>query len=184
MTRFCLFDTAVGRCAIAWAASGVVAVQLPESDDERTRGRILRRHPDALETAPDAPMQHAIGLIRAMLRGAPEDCCGIQLDMSGVPEFHRRVYEIARTIRPGSTMTYGAIAERLGGIGLARAVGQALGRNPFAPVVPCHRVLATGGKIGGFSASGGAALKTRMLIAECARPDDEPSLFDGPAPLR
>ena len=89
--------------------------------------------------------------------------------MDGVPEFHRRVYEAARAIPPGNTLSYGDIAKRVGAPGAARAVGQALGRNPFPIVVPCHRVLAAGGKIGGFSAQGGVATKRRMLAIEGAR---------------
>ena len=95
------------------------------------------------------------------------------LDDEGVPDFHRRVYEIARRIAPGHTRSYGDIAAELGDKGLSRAVGQALGHNPFAPVVPCHRVLAAGGKPGGFSAHGGATAKLRMLMIEGARPPSD-----------
>jgi methylated-DNA-[protein]-cysteine S-methyltransferase len=115
------------------------------------------------------------------LRGAPNqpaDLSNIQLDMEGVPPFHRRVYEVARAIAPGNTRTYGEIATRLGDPGAARAVGQALGHNPFAPVVPCHRVLAAGGRSGGFSANGGVATKLRMLQIERAS-FNGPGLFDG-----
>lgn len=180
MKQYCLFDTAIGRCAIAWGTSGLVAVQLPEEDDARTCGRILRRHPRAIEVAPTDEVRQAIALIGALLRGDAADLSGLVLDMSAVPEFDRRVYEVALTIRRGDTLTYGEIATRLGDRGLARAVGGALGRNPFAPVVPCHRVLAAGGRIGGFSARGGATLKSRMLQTEGARRGEGPSLFDAP----
>jgi methylated-DNA-[protein]-cysteine S-methyltransferase len=103
-----------------------------------------------------------------VLRGERADLSGVALDMDGVPPLHRRVYEIARTIAAGSTSTYGAIAARLDGACDARAVGEALGRNPFPVVVPCHRVLAANGRLGGFSAHGGAATKRRMLIIEGA----------------
>ena len=106
------------------------------------------------------------------------------LDMAGVPDFHRRVYELALAIRPGTTLTYGEVARQLGDASLARAVGQALGRNPFAPLVPCHRVLAAGGKAGGFSATGGLAMKLRLLTIEGAplgaEKDGAPGLFDSP----
>jgi methylated-DNA-[protein]-cysteine S-methyltransferase len=100
--------------------------------------------------------------------------------MEGVPEFHRRVYELALQIPRGQTLTYGEIANRLGEPGSARAVGQALGANPFAPVVPCHRVLAAGAKLGGFSAQGGLATKLRVLAIEGARVTEAqtPDLFD------
>jgi methylated-DNA-[protein]-cysteine S-methyltransferase len=176
--RFCLFDTAIGRCGIAWGATGIVAVQLPEADDAGTRARMLRNCAGAREGDPDGDVAAAIDAITALLRGDDVDLCGIALDESVVSEFDRRVYAIARAIPRGATLTYGEVARRLGDASLARAVGQSLGRNPFAPVVPCHRVLAANGRIGGFSAQGGAALKARMLLAEGAAPGDEPSLFD------
>ena len=111
--------------------------------------------------------------IRALLEGERRDLAEIVLDYEGVPDFHRRVYEIARRIVPGHTRSYGEIAAELGDKGLSRAVGQALGHNPFAPVVPCHRVLAAGGKPGGFSAHGGATAKLRMLMIEGARPPSD-----------
>lgn len=170
-----LFDTAIGRCGIAWSERGVAAVQLPEADDRRTRERLLRRLPSARDAVPRLGVQRAIDAIVALLRGEPQLLDDIVLDMDGVPAFHRRVYDIARGIAPGQTLTYGDIAVRLGEPGAARAVGQALGHNPFAPVVPCHRVLAAGGAMGGFSAHGGAATKLRMLAIEGA--PITPSLF-------
>jgi methylated-DNA-[protein]-cysteine S-methyltransferase len=113
-----------------------------------------------------------------LLDGKPVDLSDIALDMTDVPEFHRNVYEIARTIAPGDTLTYGDIAKRLGGVELSRDVGQALGRNPCPIVVPCHRVLAAGGKPGGFSANGGVATKLKMLAIEGAKVNYTPSLFD------
>jgi methylated-DNA-[protein]-cysteine S-methyltransferase len=98
--------------------------------------------------------------------------------MDGVPPFERRVYEVARTIVPGATLAYGDIAARLGAPGEARAVGQALGHNPFPLVVPCHRVLAAGGKVGGFSANGGIATKLRLLSIEGAQTSSAPPLFE------
>jgi methylated-DNA-[protein]-cysteine S-methyltransferase len=117
-------------------------------------------------------VQQAIDQIVALLRGEPSDLEGITLDMDDVPPFRRRVYEVVRSIPPGETMSYGEVAEEVGSPGAARAVGQALGRNPFAIVVPCHRVLAAGGKAGGFSANGGVSTKLRMLAIEgyAARP--------------
>lgn len=106
--------------------------------------------------------------IRALLSGAPRDLQEVGLNMSGLTPFEQQVYRLTRDIAPGNTRTYGDIAHALGQPGLARAVGQALGRNPFAPVVPCHRVLAAGNRVGGFSAAGGAATKLRMLAIEGA----------------
>lgn len=169
-----LFDTAIGRCGIAWGARGVTAVHLPERDDEATRARLPEGFPAA---DPPPEVRDAVAEIRALLRGEPRDLAGIVLDLGGVPEFHRRVYTVARTIPPGRTMTYGEVASRLGMPGAARAVGHALGRNPCAIVVPCHRVLAAGGASGGFSAHGGVATKWRMLTIERAPEAPQPTLF-------
>ena len=174
-----LFDTVIGRCGIAWSDHGITAVQLPEADDPKTRARLLRRHPDAREAPPPPEVRRAIDGIVALLRGEASDLSAVALDMEGVEPFERRVYEVARTIAPGATLTYGEIAARLGDASQARDVGQALGRNPFPLIVPCHRVLAAGGKAGGFSANGGIATKLRLLSIEGARTSDAPTLFDG-----
>ena len=171
--NFTLFDTPIGRCGVVWGARGVLCMQLPEGRETETRARIARRFPDAVESVPSADVQRAIDAIVALVRGQPSDLSGIALDMDGVPPFYQRVYEVARTIPPGATLTYGEIAARLGDRGAARAVGQALGRNPFALVVPCHRVLAAGGKVGGFSASGGITTKLRLLTIEGAHADPQ-----------
>ncbi len=163
---FSLFDTAIGRCGVAWSDQGLLGVQLPEGGDMETRERMLQRFPTAAERPPPAKVRLAIDRIVALLQGEPSDLAAIELDMEGVAPFHRRVYEVARTIPPGKTLAYGDIAARLGAAGAARAVGQALGRNPFPIVVPCHRVVAARGKIGGFSAHGGTATKRRMLAIE------------------
>jgi methylated-DNA-[protein]-cysteine S-methyltransferase len=135
----------------------------------RSRRRVLRRWPEAREETPPAAVQQAIDGVVALLSGAAVDLSTVPLDMERVPTFDRRVYEIARAIPPGHTLTYGDIAARLGDPGAAREVGQALGRNPFAVIVPCHRVIAAGGKTGGFSATGGVTTKLRLLEIERAR---------------
>lgn len=173
-----LFDTPIGACGIAWRAGGIVGVQLPEADAAGTRARLLKYTGALPQAEPPAWVQADIEAIQALLRGEPRDLHEIHLDMSGVSDFHRRVYAITWRIPPGATRTYGEIAAELGNKGLARAVGHALGLNPFAPVVPCHRVLAAGRKPGGFSAHGGAATKLRMLAIEGALPPPEPTLFD------
>jgi methylated-DNA-[protein]-cysteine S-methyltransferase len=174
---FTLFDTAIGRCAIAWSGRGIAGVQLPEARELGTRARVLQRFPGASEASPPPDVQRALDGIAALLRGAASDLSTVALDMDRVPAFHRRVYEVARTIAPGTTLSYGDIAARLGAHKSARAVGQALGRNPFAILVPCHRVLAAGGRIGGFSANGGVATKLRLLSIEGAQANDTPTLF-------
>jgi methylated-DNA-[protein]-cysteine S-methyltransferase len=180
---FALFDTAIGRCGIAWGEGGVAGVQLPEAGEAETRARMLHRFPAAGEAAPPPQIRQAVERIAALLRGEGSDLATVALNMAQVPAFHRRVYEVARTIPPGMTLSYGDVAARLGAPGAARAVGQALGRNPFPIVVPCHRVLAAGGKIGGFSAQGGVVTKRRMLAIEGAQMNGVTPLFDGDGTL-
>ena len=175
---FAIFDTPIGCCGIAWGPRGIKAVQLPMGNDDKTRSRIRQRYGDIAEAKPSAEVQRAIDGIVELLAGKPNDLSDIVLDLDGVPEFHRGVYDIARTIPPGKTLTYGDIAKRLGGVELSRDVGQALGRNPCPIVVPCHRVLAAGGKPGGFSANGGVTTKLKMLAIEGAVVNHTPNLFD------
>jgi methylated-DNA-[protein]-cysteine S-methyltransferase len=180
---YTLFDTAVGSCGIAWSASALTGVQLPEQDAAATRTRMEKRFPHVPECAPPASVQNAIDRIVALLQGrpaTPSNLSDLPLDMTGVPPFHQRVYALARQMAPGETTTYGAMARSLGEPGAARAVGQALGHNPFAPVVPCHRILAADGRSGGFSASGGARTKLRLLEIEGTQFGDGPGLFDDP----
>jgi methylated-DNA-[protein]-cysteine S-methyltransferase len=174
---FALFPTPIGACAIVWGEAGVLGLHLPGADEPSTRHGVLRRFGHVAEAAPNAEIAAAVASIGALLAGRADDLRSIRLDMRRVPDFHRRVYDYARGIGPGQTRTYGEVAAALGDVGLARAVGQALGANPFAIVVPCHRVLAAGGRAGGFSAPGGVDTKRRLLEIEGARIGDEPSLF-------
>jgi methylated-DNA-[protein]-cysteine S-methyltransferase len=162
------FDTPLGRCALAWSGRGVIGVQLPEGGEAATRARMRRRFPKAVEAKPPRHVQRAIDGIAALLRGEASALSEIALDLEAVAPFQRRVYEAARAIPPGQTLSYGALAARLGDAGLARAVGRALGRNPLAILVPCHRVLSASGRLGGFSANGGVATKQRLLALESA----------------
>jgi methylated-DNA-[protein]-cysteine S-methyltransferase len=176
---FCLFDTPIGECAIAWSDAAIVGVLLPEDDPAQTAPRMQRRFPQAQQRTPTPWVHAVIERVRNLLDGSSTDSLAdVPLDMEGVPEFNQRVYEIARAIPPGQTLSYGEVAAKLGEPGAARAVGQALGHNPFAPIVPCHRVLAAGKRSGGFSAGGGVATKLRMLQIEKAQLGDGPGLFD------
>jgi methylated-DNA-[protein]-cysteine S-methyltransferase len=165
---FTLFDIRIGRCGIAWGERGIVAVQLPEASERATRARMLRHFPQAREAPAPPAVERAIDGITALLRGEASDLSAVALDLERVPEFHRRVFALARTIPPGATLSYGEVAARLGDRTMAPAVGQALGQNPFAIVVPCHRVVAASGKLGGFSANGGRTTKRRLLAIEGA----------------
>jgi len=166
--NFTLFETPLGSAGIAWSERGVSGVQLPEPDVATARGRLKRRFPGGVEASPPPEVRSAIREIMALLDGQPSDLSGVQLDMARVPAFDQQVYAVARTIPVGETVSYGQIARRLGDPGLARDVGQALARNPFPIVVPCHRVIAAGGRLGGFSARGGLATKQRLLSIERA----------------
>jgi methylated-DNA-[protein]-cysteine S-methyltransferase len=175
--HFALFESAIGTCGIVWNERGIAGVQLPEKDARSTRARVKGRYPAAIETAPTPDIQGAIDGIIALLRGEKRDLTAIIIDDSTLPEFNRRVYAIVRQVPPGATITYGEIAERLGDRLLARDVGRAMGENPTPVVMPCHRVLAAGGKAGGFSASGGVVTKLRLLSIEGAQPNG-PTLFE------
>lgn len=177
---YALFATPIGHCGIAWSAAGLTGVQLPEGDAPQTRARMARRFPQCQEGEPPASVRDAMDAVVGLLNDTPPqpaDLSHIVLDMDGVSAFHQRVYAAARALQPGQTTTYGEMARDLGEPGAARAVGQALGSNPFAPIVPCHRILAAQGRSGGFSAHGGADTKLRLLEIERARING-PGLFD------
>ena len=169
-TGFVLFDTAIGPCALAWREAGLVGVQLPEGSAAATRRQVKKRFPDLQAREPATAARRARDAMTTLLDGRPCDLGGVTLDMREVTPFRRRVYDYARAIPRGATMTYGEVAAGIGERGAARAVGQALGANPFPIVVPCHRVLAAGGRSGGFSAAGGVSTKMRMLAIEGAVP--------------
>jgi methylated-DNA-[protein]-cysteine S-methyltransferase len=166
---FALFPTPIGDVGIAWSDAGLSGILIPEASSDETRRRMVERFPSATERPPSPAIREAMDLIAAIVSGERVDASAVALDMEGVPEFSRRVYEVTAAIPMGRTMTYGEIAARLGDAGASRAVGQALGRNPFPIVVPCHRVLAAGGRSGGFSAPGGVATKRRLLEIEGAQ---------------
>lgn len=173
-----LFETPIGACGLVWGEAGIVAVALPEGGAEATRARLARRYPQAVEQTPGPEIDAAIARVRALLEGGKDDLTDIPLDWSRVPDFDRGVLDICRAIPPGETLTYGDIARRLGDLALSRGVGQALGRNPFPIIVPCHRVLGSDGKTGGFSGGSGVETKLKMLTIEQAKTGAGPSLFD------
>ena len=142
---------------------------------------MLRRFAPAPETEPPETVQPIIRDIVRLLRGETVDLSGVTLDMAGIPGFNARVYDVARSVSAGSTISYGAIAARLGMPTEARAVGDSLGKNPFPLIVPCHRVLASDGKPGGFSASGGVMTKLRLLSIEGVQAPGTIPLFESPA---
>jgi methylated-DNA-[protein]-cysteine S-methyltransferase len=153
-------------------------VQLPEATATATRRRLRSRFEGSTESATPLAIEQAIDAMIALLEGRPADLTQAELDLDAVAEFDRRVYAITRAIPPGKTSSYGAIAATLGDPGAARAVGQALGRNPIPVIVPCHRVLSADGGVGGFSAAGGAVTKLRILAIEGAEVARQRPLFE------
>ena len=170
-----LFDTGLGRCGLAWGPGGVLAVSFPEESDEKTRARLLKRVPDAEECDPTPEIAVIVVGIVALFQGEKRDLSFARLDWEGVGEFERKVYDLTLAIPPGETKTYGEIARAIGDVAFSQRVGQALGRNPFPIIVPCHRVVGADGKMTGFSAPGGTESKRKLLKIEGAL---QPELFD------
>ncbi|MCC8944495.1 methylated-DNA--[protein]-cysteine S-methyltransferase [Bradyrhizobium sp. Arg62] len=175
---YTIFDTAIGRCGIAWGELGVAGVQLPELREIETRKRLFKLYPDAREMRPPEEVAVAIEGIAATLRGGIGDLAGVALDMSGIPAFNARVYQFVRTIPRGETRTYDEVASALRASGAVYSVTQALGRNPFMVMVPCHRVLEAGNYADRISPNGGSISKRRLLSIEGAQPTTSKTLFD------
>lgn len=178
---FMLFPTALGHCGIGWSAHAITGCQLPDATAQQTEAVMHQRFAPATPLPPPAWVAAVVADVQALLAGdasAHARLAPVPLDMALAPPFHREVWEAARRIPLGETLLYGELASLLGQPGAARAVGQALGANPFAPIVPCHRILAKGHSAGGFSAPGGIDMKLRMLEIERAQ-FGAPGLFDG-----
>lgn len=174
-----LFETPIGPCGISWSARGITGLQFPGDSAEATRADLQRRFPEARSAEAPAFVTEAIAAIVGLLEGADDDLTSIPLDPDHIPPFNQRVYDVTRAIPPGQTLTYGEVAAAIGEPGAARAVGRALGENPYPIIIPCHRVLAAGGKMGGFSGTGGIATKRRVLAIESRAKLDELPLFGG-----
>ncbi len=174
---FAIFETALGDCAVAWGEAGVLRVRFPDPDPAALRAAVARAWPQASRAEPQGAVADTVAAIQAHCRGEPRDFATAQLDFGAASDFHRKVYAAARAIPCGQTLTYGEMAERIGAPGAARAVGEALGRNPLPIIVPCHRILAAGGGKGGFSAPGGVAAKMRLLQIEGALAVERLPLF-------
>ena len=172
---YLIFETAAGFCGIAWNSVGVTRFQLPTRSPEATKRILLRRALGAKPGVPTPKVAEAIAAVKRYFEGEQTDFCGVKVDLGAQDPFFERIYEAARRVGWGHTTTYGALAKELGaGPEAARDVGQAMASNPVALIIPCHRVLAAGGKVGGFSAPGGSAAKKRMLALEGVRLDPPP----------
>jgi methylated-DNA-[protein]-cysteine S-methyltransferase len=162
------FSTPLGDCGLAWTSRGLGWFQLPEASPVETRARLSRINGDSPESAPPPWVRDAIDRVTRLLAGHDEDLSGIPVDLDRAPPFFRRVYEASRRIPRGRVWTYTELAAAAGSPHATRAVGQAMARNPLPVVVPCHRVVASGGRPGGFSAPGGLDTKARLLAIEGA----------------
>ena len=184
---YSIFDTGLGRCGIAWGDLGVMGVQLPEAREIGTRKRLFQLYPEARELRPPHNVEIAIEGIVALLRGGDSDLSGVTLDMTGIPAFNQRVYAFARTIPRGATRIYAEVAGALRASGAVYSVAQAIARNPFMIIVPCHRVLEAGHYADNISPNGGAISKRRLLSIEGTGSSGSKTLFDvllPVAPLR
>jgi methylated-DNA-[protein]-cysteine S-methyltransferase len=173
MNHYHLFDTRLGVCGIAWSDDGVTRFQLPASEHEATR-RLAR---GAAPSAPPPDSAETVAQSCRYFAGEQQNFSAVPLDLAGVDAFRRQIYQVLRTVGWGETLTYGELAAKIGAEGGAQAVGQAMGKNPIPLIIPCHRVLAAGGRIGGFSAPGGADTKERMLALEGVFINNQPRLL-------
>lgn len=178
-TGILVFDTPIGPCALAWSERGLIGVTLPDRDAAATRARLLRRFPEATGSEPPPEVLEARDRILDLLSSGTGDLSPIRLDTTGIGDFERRLYAALRAVPPGQVVSYGELAQRLGEPGAAQAVGQAMGKNPWPIVVPCHRVVGSNGKLGGFSAPGGTKTKLRILEIEGALKPETLPLFGG-----
>jgi methylated-DNA-[protein]-cysteine S-methyltransferase len=175
---YTIFDTGIGRCGIAWGDLGIIGVQLPEAREIDTRRRLFQLYPEARECRPPLNVEIAIEGITALLRGGVSDLSEVALDMTGIPAFNARVYAFARSIPRGETRIYGEVASHLRASGAVYSVAQAIARNPFMIIVPCHRVLEAGHYADKISPNGGVISKRRLLSIEGTHTTSSKTLFD------
>ena len=176
--HYAIFDTGIGRCGIAWSEAGIVGVQLPEAREIETRRRLFKVYPEAREVRPPPVVESAIEGIAVQLRGRPVDLSDLPLDMAGITTFNQRVYEFTRAIPRGETRTYAEVASQLRRARAELSVAQAVGKNPFMVIVPCHRVLEAGHYADKNSLFGGTISKRHLLSLEGTRPIASKTLFD------
>jgi methylated-DNA-[protein]-cysteine S-methyltransferase len=175
---YAIFDTAVGRCGIVWSNSGVLCVQLPQAREIDTRRRLYRLYPEAREARPPLNTELAIDGIAAILRGQDFDLTEVTLDMNAIPHFDRRVYEFTRTIPRGETRTHSELAQRMRREGTEHSIAQAIAKNPYMIIVPCHRVLENGHYADKIAPNGGTISKRHLLSVEGTHLAASKTLFD------
>ena len=182
--HYCLFDTELGACGVAWSERGLTRLQLPEANGKATERRLRARAGagDARSETPPDQIGELITQLQRYFAGERIDFSDAAVDLAGVDDFRRTIYDLTRAIGWGQTASYGELARQAGTSGAARAVGQAMGHNPVPIIIPCPRVLAAGRKIGGFSAFGGAITKERLLALEGVHPGDGTPMLPGLLP--
>jgi methylated-DNA-[protein]-cysteine S-methyltransferase len=163
---YCLFDTAIGWCGLAWNGRGITHMQLPDGDRDGTERQLRRRAQGDAPAEPTAEVVQAIAALRSYFAGEAVDLSSVPVDLGDRGRDDVAIYAALRAVAWGETVTYGELARRAGLPNGAQAVGQAMAKNPVPVIVPCHRVLAAGGRIGGFSAPGGTVTKERLLTLE------------------
>ena len=176
--NYAIFDTGIGRCGIVWSEAGIVAVQLPEAREIDTRRRLFRLYPEAREVRPPMMVEIAMEGVATLLRGGDVDLSDVTLDVTGISVFNQCVYEWARVIPRGETRTYNEVANLMRRAGAAYSVAEAIAKNPFMVIVPCHRVLEAGHYADKISPFGGTISKRHLLSIEGTRPIASKSLFD------
>jgi methylated-DNA-[protein]-cysteine S-methyltransferase len=176
--NYAIFDTGIGRCGIVWSEAGIVAVHLPEAREIDTRRRLFRLYPEAREMRPPMMVQIATEGVGTLLRGRDADLSDVTLDVTGITAFNQRVYELTRSIPRGETRTYNEVASMMRRTGAAYSVAEAIAKNPFMVIVPCHRVLETGHYADKISPFGGTISKRHLLSLEGTRPIASKTLFD------
>jgi methylated-DNA-[protein]-cysteine S-methyltransferase len=165
--HYLIFETASGFCGIAWNSVGITCLGLPTKSAAAAERALLRRAPGAEPGALTPAVAEAVAAVQRYFEGEETDFSGFDLDLGEQGAFFKQIYAAARRVGWGQTTTYGALAKEVGAWPeAARDVGEAMANNPVPLIIPCHRVLAAGGKIGGFSAPGGSAAKFRMLELE------------------
>ncbi|RWD63408.1 MAG: methylated-DNA--[protein]-cysteine S-methyltransferase [Mesorhizobium sp.] len=170
-----VLETVIGFLGVAWSEKGLIRLCLPERSREAVERRLFRHGGVSSATGQPQWVVELIASIKAYAAGEDIDFSGVPVDLDGVDDFRLAIYDAARKLGFGETTTYGELAKRAGHSGLARETGAALGANPVPLVIPCHRILAAGGKIGGFSAPGGSATKEKMLAMEGVRVGPPPA---------
>jgi methylated-DNA-[protein]-cysteine S-methyltransferase len=163
-----LFETRFGFVGFAWSEGGLTRLLLPDR-----RAAIERRLDASAGSVQENELPSAVATLVADIKryfeGEEVSFDHVAVDLDGVDAFRSSIYQETRQLGFGETTNYGELARRAGHAGMARETGQALGSNPVPLIVPCHRILAAGARIGGFSAPGGASAKEKMLALEGVR---------------